>query len=189
MVDRAAVMKRLLECYTEEGLVEESSGYEKRKRIHVRGTPNVSKCLIDQLLVELRSWTDETGLDCKNRERPSIDARNYMILRRPNSEYETLLMKDKSSTCSSGSINCVNSDSDSTRASRRAKRKAKKFSRYEKIWNLGMEALRDVDPMFANQCTEIAVTFGFKGSAHRDKVRCTIYFELCFATCFIYTRY
>jgi hypothetical protein len=184
VVDRAGVMERLLECYEKEGLmnaskslvmenndgssndnsndnynanensINQNNGFANRKRIYVDGKP-VCQELIDELLVELRSWTNETGLDCKNRERPSIDARNYMILRKPKEEFNTISDgRDKST---------------STRASRRAIRKAKKLSKYRKIWDLAMKALRNVDPIFATQCTEIAVTFGFQGSPHIDK--------------------
>eukprot|EP00978_Attheya_sp_CCMP212_P018993 scaffold52644_cov56-Attheya_sp.AAC.3 len=42
-----------------------------------------------------------------------------------------------------------------------------------------MEALRDVDPVFANErCTEIAVTYGFRGSPHLDKQNCGPFYGL-----------
>ncbi len=154
IVDRAAVMKSLLDCYTKEGLMDDETGLEKRQRMHVDGTP-VSQTLIDELLIELRSWTKDTGLDNKNRERPSISARNYMILRRP-----------KFTDSGEEKVDQTNNVS---KASRRSIRKAKKMSRYNKIWELGLKVLQTIDPSFADQCTEIAVTFGFQGSPHIDK--------------------
>ncbi len=151
-VDRAGVMQRLLKCYEREGWMDEE-GRAKRKRVYVDGTP-VGQELIAALLVELRAWTEETGKIAKNRERPSIRAQNYMILRSPKFDEDIDLALS------------------STRASRRAIRKAKKLEKYRKIWDLAMKALEKADPEFADRCTEIAVTYGFKGSPHIDKQNC-----------------
>jgi len=151
-VDRAGVMKRLLTCYAEEGLMDQN-GHAKRKRVHVDGVPT-SEDLIHDLLIELRAWTDETNKISKNRERPSIRAKNYMILRSPKFNQ------------------AVNATIATTRSSRRAIRKAKKLEKYRKIWDLAQKALRQVDPIFAEICTEIAVTYGFQGSPHLDKQNC-----------------
>ena len=157
-VDRAGVMERLLKCYQGEGMSNEK-GCAIRQRVYLDGTP-VNKQLIDELLVELRSWTDDTGKDAKNRERPSINARNYMILRSPKFDEEKIAA------------------SGTTRASRRAIRKAKKLEKYRKIWDKAQEALKEVDPIFAERCTEIAVTFGFQGSPHIDKQNCGPFYGL-----------
>ena len=149
VVDRAGVMERLLTCYEDEQLVDQD-GFAKRNRFHLDGVP-VSQQMVDDLLVELRAWTDETGKIAKNRERPSIDASNYMILRSPKFDEDT---------------------SGTNRASRRALRKSKKLEKFRKIWELAQKALRLVDPVFADRCTEIAVTYGFQGSPHRDKQNC-----------------
>ena len=149
-VDRAGVMERLLECYENEGMMDQTTGIEIRKRVYVQGTP-VDEVLVNELLDELRCWTKDTGLDNKNRERSSIDARNYMILRKPKlniGEGEQ------------------GSDAIETKISRRAMRKARKMNKYLKLWDLALKALQQVNPEFAEQCTEIAVTFGFKGSPH-----------------------
>jgi hypothetical protein len=157
-------MKRLLECYEKEGWVDEKTGYEQRQRVYVDGTP-VPPDLMNELLIELRSWTKDTGLDNKNRERPSIDARNYMILRRPTSDEKEMCQVKKDVSMS----NIGNGSCSGSRASRRALRKAKKLSKYRRIWDLALKALQNVDEAFATQCTEIAVTFGFQGSPHIDK--------------------
>ena len=58
-------------------------------------------------------------------------------------------------------------------------RKAKKLERYRRLWELGIDALRTVDPVFADtNCTEIAVTYGFTGSPHRDKQNCGPFYGL-----------
>lgn len=97
----------------------------------------------------------------KNRERPSIRASNYMILRS-----EKL---DKSSD---------DRHSLTDRASRRANRKAKKLLTYKKLWDLALNTLKDVDAAFAERCTEIAVTYGFQGSPHIDKQNCGPFYGL-----------
>ena len=164
-VDRAGVMERLLECYRREGLVEaESSGLAVRKQVHLDGVPVEADMLL-ALLVELRKWTEGTGRCNKNRERPSIQADNYMILRSPKFEEGITAAQDQGETMS-------------TRASRRAIRKAKKLEHYRKIWDLAHEALTEVDPIFAERCTEIAVTYKFQGSPHRDKQNCGPFYGL-----------
>jgi len=152
VVNRAGVMERLLKCYEDEQLADQD-GHAKRNRVHMDGVP-VDRKMIDDLLVELRAWTNESGKIAKNRERPSISADNYMILRSPKFDETTTETPS------------------STRASRRSMRKSKKLEKYRKIWELAQEALRKVDPVFADRCTEIAVTYGFIGSPHLDKQNC-----------------
>jgi hypothetical protein len=159
VIDRAGVMERLLKCYEEEGLMDKF-GYAHRKRVYVEGTP-ISESSVNELLLLLRAWTDETGKVAKNRERPSIRASNYMILRS-----EKL---DKSSD---------DRHSLTDRASRRANRKAKKLLTYKKLWDLALNTLKDVDAAFAERCTEIAVTYGFQGSPHIDKQNCGPFYGL-----------
>ena len=156
VVDRSGVMQRLLKCYQDEGLMSSKAGHAMRARVHVEGTP-VGQKHIDDLLVELRAWTNETRNGDTKRERPSIQAQSYMILRSPTNE-----------EAGAGAT----PESGITRASRRAIRKAKKLEKYRKIWDLAEQALREVDPVFANRCTEIAVTYGFQGSPHIDKQNC-----------------
>jgi hypothetical protein len=127
---------------------------------YIIGTP-VPQIKIDEILIELRKWTTQTGLINKNRERPSIKANNYMILRKPTKNE-----------------NDNNGDKKSNK-SRREIRKAKKQERYKHIWDIAINALQDVDPIYANErCTEIAVTYGFKGSPHRDKQNCGPFYGL-----------
>lgn len=162
-VDRAEVMQRLLECYHKEGLMALPSpslgenlneGLDKRHAIHVDGTP-VSQSLLDELLAELRSWKGDRnrGGSLSHRERPSINARCYMILRAPDANDRKL----------EGQV------PEDVKISRRAQRTAKKMERNRKLYDLAIDAMREVDPEFATRCTEIAVTYGFQGSPHIDK--------------------
>mmetsp|Transcript_2265 Transcript_2265/g.3347 ORF Transcript_2265/g.3347 Transcript_2265/m.3347 type:complete len:243 (+) Transcript_2265:266-994(+) len=145
-------MKRLLRCYEREGLVTgehcgDGNGEGKRRVLRVDGIP-VSRDVIDALLVELRAWKGDRrrGGSPNNRERPSIHAQSYMILRSP----DVVSMQQQNS-------------------SRRATRTAKKLERNRNLWDLAQVAMQEVDPTFSEQCTELAVTYGFSGSPHIDK--------------------
>ncbi|OEU19548.1 hypothetical protein FRACYDRAFT_182016 [Fragilariopsis cylindrus CCMP1102] len=139
-----------------------------RKSLYLEGTP-VSQMKIDEIMIALRKWTTQTGLINKNRERPSIKAQNYMILRKP------IITIDNSD-------NNDNKNKYSNK-SRRAIRKAKKQDRYRNIWDLAINILSDIDPNYADKhCTEIAVTYGFKGSPHIDKQNCGPFYGLCMGT-------
>ena len=179
-VDRAGVMRDLLKAYFDEGMAYflENNGanidpdYDAliadRTTLQLHGAP-VPQAKLDGLLEELKKWTSYTGLVNNNRERPSIHASNYMILRRPKSR-EELASKEESRNYGDG-----NGD----KKSRRAIRKAKKMERYRPLWELGISALREVDPVFADQkCTEIAITYGFSGSPHLDKQNCGPFYGL-----------
>jgi hypothetical protein len=159
VIDRAGVMERLLKCYEEEGLTDKY-GNARRKRVYVDGIP-ISNKSVDDLLLLLRAWTDQTGKVAKNRERPSIRASNYMILRS-----EKLDMKSDEGHPLT------------TRASRRANRKVKKLLAYKELWDLALNTLKEVDTAFAERCTEIAVTYGFQGSPHIDKQNCGPFYGL-----------
>jgi hypothetical protein len=177
VVDRAEVMERLLACYREEGLMEmpqsssedDSSnlndGVGKRHVVHVDGAA-VSKPLLDELLAELRSWRGDRsrGGSLSHRERPSINARCYMILRAPDANDRKL----------EGQV----PDSDAQGVSRRAQRTAKKMERNRRLFDAALDAMREVDPAFAGRCTEIAVTYGFQGSPHIDKQNCGPFYGL-----------
>ena len=137
-------------------------------RVYLDGTP-VSSTIITQLLTQLRLWTKQTmpngttsgGAQNKNRERPSIHADNYMILQSPIIQTKHDDEKQPQQPLS-----------------RRAIRKGKKWEKYKHIWKLAMEALQEVDPLFAQRCTEIAVTYGFRGSPHIDKQNCGPFYGL-----------
>lgn len=167
-VDRAGVMDRLLSCYEKEGMLVHSQhgmvnndGRGQRRVIHVEGTL-LGQELIDALLVELRAWNGdrERGGSSKNRERPSIKAISYMILRSPHAHTQKL------------------EGQTAAPLSRRALRSMKKFERNHKLWELAQAAMIEVDPEFAKRCTEIAITHGFSGSPHIDKQNCGPFYGL-----------
>lgn len=161
-VVRAEVMERLLRCYQAEGLLsmdgvdssDLNQGIGKRRVLRVDGTP-VRQDLLDELLAELRSWRGDfkRGGSSTHRERPSIQAQSYMILRAPTTEEQS-------------------------KGSRRAQRNAKKMERNQHLWELAMKAMDEVDSDFATKCTEIAVTYGFTGSPHIDKQNSTPFYGL-----------
>lgn len=171
-VDRAEVMQRLLACYHNEGLMELpasslknslNEGVGKRHIIHVDGAP-VRQTLLDELLTELRSWKGDRnrGGSLSHRERPSINARCYMILRAPDASDRKL----------DGQV------PEDVKVSRRAQRTAKKMERNRKLYDLAIDAMREVDAEFATRCTEIAVTYGFQGSPHIDKQNSKYFYGL-----------
>ncbi|KAL3924064.1 MAG: hypothetical protein SGILL_001268, partial [Bacillariaceae sp.] len=176
-VDRSMVMQSLLECYLGEGLLEIPSnenmsestdlnlGIGRRRVVHLQGSP-VCETLLNNLLKELRSWRGDKhrGGSSSHRERPSIKAKCYMIMRAPDANDRKL----------EGQV----PPPDTAKLSRRAQRTAKKMERNGKLWELAIEAMRDVDPAFASRCTEIAVTYGFTGSPHIDKQNCGPFYGL-----------
>eukprot|EP00929_Paragymnodinium_shiwhaense_P084315 TRINITY_DN45074_c0_g1_i1.p1 TRINITY_DN45074_c0_g1~~TRINITY_DN45074_c0_g1_i1.p1 ORF type:complete len:430 (+),score=80.12 TRINITY_DN45074_c0_g1_i1:72-1361(+) len=142
-LERQDVMARLLECYSKEG--------GQRKVIKMDGEP-VSAGIIAQLIPEMRAWTERQ----KNRarERPSINAQYYMILRSPG-EF-------------------------SQKASKKAKDAAIKLRKNSRLWELAEAAIREVDEDFAAKFTALAVTCGFQGSPHIDKQNCGPFYGLAF---------
>lgn len=179
IVDRACVVQRLLTRYHTEGLsyfdndhdsseptIDINMALAKRKTLRLDGT-SVNEELLHNILAELREWRGNKrrgGGIGQNRERPSIDAECYMILRAP-------------------SIISNNIGSDTTSEilpppSRASKRMSKKMNCNLHLWSLALEALRYVDSEFASRCSEIAVTFGFTGSPHVDRQNSSPFYGL-----------
>lgn len=75
------------------------------------------------------------------RERPKIKAEHYMILQKPGSGVEDSV---------------------------RTKKETAKLNKYKKLFDLAVETLAEVDPVFAERFTALAVTHNFKGSPHID---------------------
>eukprot|EP00980_Cylindrotheca_fusiformis_P026532 scaffold16363_cov131-Cylindrotheca_fusiformis.AAC.2 len=99
----------------------------------------VSEELRLQLMQQLDHWRTKH----KKNTRPSINAQAYMILRSPV-EFE---QKDSSN----------------------AKQAARKLNFYRELWDLAKAALLEVNPLFAESFSALAVTYGFRGSPHIDK--------------------
>jgi len=170
LVDRGTIMEMLLSCYQKEGLLQFDNasditdlnlGIGQRKIIRVDGVP-VRQELLNEILEELKDWrhNGKRGGSSNNRERPSIKAECYMILRAPTLEEETT------------------SEAKGTYASRREKRRHKKMEGNKKLWNLALQAMKETDPAFATRCSEIAVTYGFTGSPHIDRQNSSPFYGL-----------
>ena len=144
-LEREQVMVRLLEHYQSEGI-------EERRVIRVNGTP-VPERLLEDIMVELRKWEarQRRELETKPRERPSIDAKCYTILKKPPPS------------------RMPGQEEKEPVVSRKARFAANKLQENVRLFNLAMTAVREVDPVFANKANHLAVTFGFRGSPHIDK--------------------
>jgi len=75
------------------------------------------------------------------RERPKIKAEHYMIIQKPGSGVEDSV---------------------------RTKKETAKLIKYKKLFDLAVETLAEVDPVFAERFTALAVTHNFVGSPHID---------------------
>jgi hypothetical protein len=104
-----------------------------------RGQP-VEPKLCEALLRELRAWAIRYG--SRPRERPTINAKVYMILRSP-AEF-------------------------SQKHGPKANLAAQKVKQNQQLWELAHEAMQKIDPVFAEQYTALAVTGNFTGSPHID---------------------
>uniref|UniRef100_A0A7S2L9F4 Uncharacterized protein n=1 Tax=Skeletonema marinoi TaxID=267567 RepID=A0A7S2L9F4_9STRA len=164
LVDRAGVMNQLLQCYKDEGLlhcadddVDLNNGVGQRQTVVVDGVP-VRKELLDEILTELQDWrgNNKRGGSSNNRERPSIKAESYMILCAPPPA----------------------TSPDSKEVSRRERRRNKKMEGNRKLWDLALQAMKEIDPEFAARCSEIAVTYRFIGSPHIDRQNSSHFYGL-----------
>lgn len=89
----------------------------------------------------LAALNDEVNWPRTTRERPKIRAEHYMILQKPGSGKEDSV---------------------------RTKKETAKLMKYKKLFDLAVETLADVDPVFAQRFTALAVTHNFVGSPHID---------------------
>jgi hypothetical protein len=136
-VHREEIMERLLVQYNKHN---SSTGPTAQRPIQwFQGRP-VKDSLCEALLTELRDWAVRYG-SCP-RERPTINAQVYMILRSP----EEFSKKDGP----------------------KARLAGLKLQQNQKLWELAHEAMMQTDPVFAEQFTALAVTSNFTGSPHID---------------------
>ena len=131
-VHRPEIIQRLLTLY-------HKNVGPTRPILWFQGTP-VDPGLCDLLSQELREWA-RCYSSCP-RERPTINAQVYMILRSP-AEF---------------------SQKDGPKALRAAKKREQNRS----LWELAHRAMKSVDPDYAQQYTALAVTCNFVGSPHID---------------------
>lgn len=139
--DRQNVMTQLLEAY-------ERCGPTARTTEYYQGIP-VAQNRVDalyQLLCNL-SWPKTT------RERPKINAENYMILQKPME----------------GNI------------SKKAERERMKVKKYQTLWDETLTLLEEYAPAgFCDSLTAVAVTHNFTGSPHIDTLNVAPFYAISF---------
>mmetsp|Transcript_36109 Transcript_36109/g.77870 ORF Transcript_36109/g.77870 Transcript_36109/m.77870 type:complete len:620 (-) Transcript_36109:616-2475(-) len=144
-VTRGHVMDRLLSMYYEETVdksVSEICTDENGRAVVCVSGALVEESIRDKVLHALKEFWATAESSMGARERPSISAENYMILCSP-------LMFEA--------------------GSKKAAKAAGKLKRHQGIWDLALEAMKSVDPVYASQYTAVAVTHNFVGSPHIDK--------------------
>ena len=165
---RAQVVQTLLQCYAQEGMMQQDDGKGCREIIHVEGVPIMDGALLNEILCELKQWVD-TKRSVKQ-ERPSVRAQNYMILRSPK-EFEAKLVASASGGV--GAVGGVGAAGGATKVGKRGSRKAllakHKWEQHQVLWELATRAMNLVDVEFAETFTALAVTHNFVGSPHIDK--------------------
>lgn len=132
VVLREEVMRKLLSKYDEAG---------PRAERPVAGVP-VSDALCEELLAAMKAWVKADDATRSLRERPTIRAQHYMIIRSP-SEFE-----DKQSN--------------------NAVKAASKLRQHEGMWALARKIINEADSDFAQKYTAVAFTHNFEGSPHID---------------------
>ena len=186
---RGEIMHRLLESYKEGGHLPRTKVYKQPPKQF-----ELSKDLQKQVLTELKVWRYEytgigytsssssgtIGTKVKN-TRPSINAKTYMILRKPSSVSST--SKEETTSTKDGK-DTNTSISSSSRLERMAERK---LNKYRRLWNLATYLLqkyvRHVDREFVDhQFSALAVTYGFHGSPHIDKQNTTPFYGISFGS-------
>jgi hypothetical protein len=143
-VHREAIMERLLVQYNKHNnsstaTATAGSSPAQRPIQWFRGQL-VKDLLCEALLTELREWAVRYGT--QPRERPTINAQVYMILRSP--------------------VEFAKKDGPKARAA------AIKLQQNQKLWEMAHEAMVQTDPAFAELYTALAVTSNFTGSPHID---------------------
>lgn len=184
-MERGAVMSCLLACYARRLVV--SGG--KRTEVCVEGRA-VDSRLREPLLQELRKWraaqvaSGTYGRENPRRERLSVSADAYMILRKPTPlgapDLSALLNnytannintnnKNDNNNSSSNNNDTNKKNNTSTRGGKKAARARAKWEKHRRVWELASACLQSVDAGFADAVSALAVTCGFRGSPHIDK--------------------
>ena len=113
-----------------------------RRLVRLQGKP-ISVSIRNKIFIALQQWSNSGLKSGTTRERPSIQASSYMILKSPA---EVLKLGPK-----------------------KFEKALFKFKQYESIWKLAIEALNEIDSDFAAKIDAVAVTHNFTGSPHIDK--------------------
>jgi hypothetical protein len=143
-VHREVIMEQLLVQYNKHNnsstAATDTAGPSAQRPVQWFRGQLVKDELCDALLTELREWAVRYGT--QPRERPTINAQVYMILRSP--------------------VEFSKKDGPKARAA------AIKLEQNQKLWELAHEAMVQTDPVFAELYTALAVTSNFSGSPHID---------------------
>ncbi|CAD7968371.1 unnamed protein product [Amoebophrya sp. A25] len=176
-LEREEVMCRLLDCY-QRGFERRPSLGGKRFCDRFYGTP-VEEALCAEMLEECRRWVaaEEKKASKSTRERPSIKAAHYMILRRSDVEVVGVEMQEDAHRTTPAAVGSTDPQSSrldrfepSTAASRKQARFLRKQRKHQAVWDVARRIVESVDPEFAStQWTQLAVTHNFEGSPHIDK--------------------
>lgn len=110
----------------------------------------------DDLIEEIRTSMKEWSANYQLNDRPTINASSYIILRSP----AEFAQKD----------------------SQNAVKAATKLKQNQKVWDLAHKALAEVDPVFAEKFTALAMTCNFQGSPHIDNQNTGPFYGLSLGT-------
>ncbi|CAE7495464.1 unnamed protein product [Symbiodinium microadriaticum] len=105
---------------------------------HAQGRP-----LQPSIAAALTSCLRSLAWPLTTRERPTVQADKYFTLQRPQTKF----------TAEGGA---------------KARLNAAKLERYAELWELVNDAIRSVDPQYADSFTGVAITKGFRDSPHID---------------------
>lgn len=167
--DREEVLKLLLEGYT-------SRGPRAIRRIRGISLPSSSEPLLSELLALLRATVFPEG---EKRERQTIQAQGYIILRRPlevcEEEDEEEEEEEPATASSQGQRqHGLRPERPRTKvqSGKRLGWKQRtdqvKFEKHARAWALAVLIMRSVDPAYAEAFDAVAMTKNFVGSAHVD---------------------
>mmetsp|Transcript_7743 Transcript_7743/g.28352 ORF Transcript_7743/g.28352 Transcript_7743/m.28352 type:complete len:528 (+) Transcript_7743:142-1725(+) len=165
--DREVIFKLLLDAYA-------VKGPRALHRVPGIALPPNSEPLLDELLEKLRGTAFPTG---EKRERLTIQAHGYIILRRP-----LLPAEEDADDNGEPSREANTKRQHGMRPERpmprmkpgveklgwKQRTAAAKLQQYQRVWDLAYSLVQSVDPDFAEQYTAIAMTKNFVGSPHVD---------------------
>eukprot|EP00392_Amoebophrya_sp_AT5.2_P004603 g4611.t1 len=145
--------------------------------------------LREELLQALKAWAAEMEKRNKPRERPSVKAQNYMILRRREIDDIFAINNNGGSvrgatparrTTGTPDVHVLKQEDTPTKAFLKQKRLYEKKARlWGHIWRIAEKIIAEHDASFAaHQWTQLAVTHNFQGSPHIDKQNTGFFYAL-----------
>lgn len=169
--DREVIFKLLLDAY-------DTKGPRSLRKVPGIALPPHSEPLLDELLEELRGTVFPTG---EKRERLTVNAQGYIVLRRPLLAAEENADNNEEPP-QEGVPVARTVHQHGTRPERPVPRmkpgveklgwkqrtQAAKTQKYQRIWDLAYSLVQSVDPDFAERYNAVAITKNFVGSPHVD---------------------